>query len=292
MNDLRKEIINNPLEAIKGLLWGSNGKIGEIPSLIGESPLNCSSEKLGFCEVCRECYAKSDFKQYPSHRQRVLKSVEFFRLLKEDEEIYRLFLLVLEYYQVTELRYNLEGDFTDSSDIIFLKKLASDCPNIAIYGYSKRRDLKEELEKALKLPNFYCGVNFDCEGANFFEVVDNIEAYFFNSLKCLGDCNKCKKCYTLKGQHIAVFIHGSPSKIQKRINTSQNWEFMGLFIKEYLGVALPSDLPKGLFVKKINSFLESEGFEVPFTLTKKGNKTYSLNTVPKLINWVKFRGAL
>ena len=292
MNDLRKEIIYNPLEAIKGLLWGSNGKIGEIPSLIGESPLNCSSEKLGYCDICQECYAKSDFKQYPSHRQRVLRSVEFFGLLKEDKEIYRLFLLVLDYFKVSELRYNLEGDFTDSTDILFLEKLAKDCPQIAIYGYSKRRDLKTDLEKALKLPNFFCGVNFDCEGANFFDVVTSVEDFYFSRFKCLGDCQRCKKCFNLKGEQIAVFIHGSPSKIQKKINTPQNWEFVGLIIKEFLGVCLPSDLPRGLFVKKINVFLESEGFQVPFKLTKKGNKTYLLNTVPKLIDYIKFKGAL
>ena len=288
MKDLKEKIIKNPIEEISSILWGSNQKIGDIPSLIGESPLNCSSKKRGYCNICKECYAISDYKQYESHKKRVDKSIIFFELIKEDKTIYALFERVLNYFDVTAIRYNLEGDFKDSKDILFLKEFAKANPQIKVYGYSKRRDLKEELKEALKLPNFYCGVNFECKGANQFITTSFIYDYMKAPLKCLGDCNKCQKCFNLKGEDIYCFIHGSPSKIQSKLNTPQNWEDMAIIIKQYLGFDLS---PKsGLFCKAINESLESKGFKVPYSLTKKGNKTYGLNTVPKLLKYIQFLG--
>ena len=233
MKDLRQRIINNPIEEIKTILWGSNQKIGAIPSLIGESPIDCSSKKRGFCNICKECYAISDYKQYKSHRERVDKSIAFFELIKEDKTIYALFERVLNYFDITSIRYNLEGDFKNKSDILFLKEFAKANPQIKVYGYSKRRDLKEDLEDVLKLNNFYCGVNFECKGANQFITTSYIFDYMKAPLKCLGDCNKCQKCFNLKNKDIYCFIHGSPSKIQSKLNTPQNWEDMAIIIKQY-----------------------------------------------------------
>ena len=295
IKELKEKIIKNPLEEISSILWGSNQKIGDIPSLIGESPLNCSSKRLGYCNICKECYAISDYKQYPSHKARVDKSILFFELLKRayfiyDLEFIELFESVLKYFEVTEIRYNLEGDFKNVGDINFLSSLARRLPKIKFYGYSKRQDLRETLESALQLDNFYCGVNFPCKGANQFIVTPHIYEYEREPKKCLGDCGKCRKCFNLKGESIACFIHGSPSKIQGAINTPQNWEDLSLITQVYLGISLTPK--KGLFCKSINEILESNGFKVPYNLTKKGNKSYQLNTVPKLIKYIKFIGRI
>ena len=70
MKDLKEKIIKNPIEVISSILWGSNKKIGDIPSLIGESPLDCSSKNREYCNICKECYAISDYKQYENHKKR------------------------------------------------------------------------------------------------------------------------------------------------------------------------------------------------------------------------------
>lgn len=294
--ELIKNTVADPRGIITPLLWGDNKKIGEIPSICFETALNCSSAKMGYCDVCRECYGVSDAKQYKGHRERMERLSHFIQQTKRSVILFRSFCDFLKENKVDVLRFNIVGDFSDSSDIEFIRNLATELPYIRFYGYTKRFDLGGEIEDLLSLENVFIGVPFEmmliCPSANIFDVCDSVREWDNSENKCLGDCGACKKCYTLKGEYIGCFIHGSPSKIQKRINTLENWAYVSAIACQYLDTkAFPQkELPTGLFVKKAVAELERQGVKVPYTLTKKGNKSYSIKTVPQLLKFIRLTG--
>lgn len=289
--EMRNSIIMNGSETIKQLIYGNNHKIGDIPSLNCETADTCTSAELGYCKLCDICYAKADLR-YDGHRARMERGAIFYSLLKSSNIVFHLFNDYLKYYNIPVIRFNIVGDFKDSSDVGLIKTLAIENPQTKFYGYTKRRDLKSELINLSKVPNVYLNVDNarTCPAvqSNSFDVVTDISDWFMSNNKCLGDCNMCRKCYTLKGEYIACFIHSSPSKLQKWINTKENWNFMSGLCQQYMGFALPDfESRSGLFCVKINRELENQGINVPYTLTKKGNKSYYLNTVPKLVKFIK-----
>jgi len=296
---LADKIRQNPLPIFEYILFGNNRKLSDIPSICFETAEDCTSARLGLCDVCGICYARNDFRLYDGHRNRMNANVQIMRVILENPEIYGLFKKALKYFDVSVLRYNLAGDFRKASDIEFIKRLAEDCPGILIYGYSKRQDLAIEIEEILlNHNNIFCGVPEsmanDCPSANVFKPVKSL-AEWFEAHKfgrdCLGDCMKCRKCFTWRGRRIACLCHGSASKIQKLLNTAENTAFIIDFFKIVLSVDISDRMAgTGLFCVKINQALEAEGFAMPYHLTRKGNKSYDLNTVPKLIKWAEFVG--
>lgn len=296
LKDLSEDIKANPLNYFVGVLWGSNEKIGAIASVNFETAINCSSNERGYCPLSSVCYALSDYKQYKGHKARTIKTAQTMAIIREDSEIFELFIKTLRYFKVDVLRYNLVGDFSSVEDIKLLLKIHESIPNLKIYGYSKRYDLRGEIIALCSHKNIFCGVPEDLKGnsevLNIFESVEDIERWHKHPLKCLGDCNKCKKCYTLKGEHIICFIHGSPSKIQKRINTPQNFAYCIKYINECLGLSLPipTTKAKGFFVRHLNEILEANGYKVPYTFTERGAKTYTLKTVKDIFKFCEFGG--
>jgi hypothetical protein len=292
MKEIKKEMDNNPIGFLAPLLFGDNKKIGGIASICFETALECSSNKMGYCKICKYCYGISDAKRYRSHAQRMEDLSQVMTFIKGNEHYIDIFCDSLEGLGVNTLRYNLVGDFRNEGDIDLIGIIAQKCPSIKVYGYSKRFDLMGYIERLVyNKDNLYCGVpKYMHYGAlNNFEPIFNIEDWDKTPLKCLGDCERCKKCYTLKGVKIACFIHGSPSKIQGAINTLDNYNYMVQEFNKGLNLDIPEAqaLPSGFFCKKLNILLEGMGFNMPYHLTDKGNKSYELKTVKDLLKFAR-----
>ena len=295
-SEIMKEIKANPLGVFSYILFGNNTKIGGIASICFETAINCSSNKKGYCPMSNICYALSDYKQYKGHKARTIKTALVMRLVCKNEDIFNLFVKALQYFKVSTLRYNLVGDFESVENIDFLCRLSVSLPNLKIYGYSKRYDFKDYLNKVCTLyPNIFCGVPLDMKGEsnnlNGFIPCDDIQTWKESNLTCLGDCGKCKKCYSLKGANIMCFVHGSPSKIQKRINTPKNSIYLSNYVYDKLGVKVPlkkDNTVKGFFIRTFCETLEQEGYKIPYTLTNEGGKSYNIKTVKDLINYCDF----
>lgn len=292
------KIRQNPSAWFKGFLYGSNKKIGTIPSIIFETAINCTSNKLGLCDVCGICYAIANYKQYPGHRNRMIKNAVIIECIIQFPDIYGLFIDYIKNNNIDVIRYNLAGDFRDWRDTEFIYNLADKLPEVRIYGYSKRRDMADLIEQICQKSNIFCGIPEawadKCPSANVFKPVESLAEWYTahkSGRDCLGDCLKCRKCYSWKGRRIACLCHGSPSHIQSILDTAENTAFIVDFFKSVLSVDISDRMAgTGLFYVKINEALESAGFGMPYHLTKRGNKSYDLNTVPKLIKWAEFIG--
>ena len=292
------KIRQNPSAWFKGFLYGSNKKIGSIPSIIFETAINCTSNRLGLCDVCGICYAIANYKQYPGHRNRMIKNAVIIECIIQFPDIYEAFINYIKNNNIDVIRYNLAGDFRDWRDIEFICNLADKLPAVKIYGYSKREDMAELIEEICLKDNIYCGIPEamakDCPSANVFKPVESLAEWYEahkSGRDCLGDCLKCRKCFSWKGRRIACLCHGSPSHIQNILNTAKNTAFIVDFFKYALNVDISDRMAgTGLFYVKINEALESAGFQMPYHLTERGNKSFDLNTIPKLIKWAESAG--
>lgn len=222
-------------------IFNTNSKLKDIKALNFSSALNCPSHRLGYCQLCDKnlCYAyngqkrasntttKEGIKCINSYYNSLL-SIECIEALKQQPETYYKFVeYINNNHQI--IRFNQIGDFKDTNDYNLLFNLCLDCPNTVFYGYSARDDILEgygEGIQALFNPtNLFINGSNTCY-TNRFQTTTNIKQHLNNPLKCLGDCMKCKKCYTLRGQTISCLLHGSLKNIDKYFNTEANRAFL------------------------------------------------------------------
>lgn len=220
-------------------LFETNKKIKPIISLSFSSALHCPSKRRGLCQLkdTESCYALNGqlrasglYKNGIPCMNSILNSIlvmECMELLKKDNA---KFLKLCEY--LTEktpiLRFNLKGDFKDITDLEFLLKLVKNCSGTVFYGYSARDDL-------LKGKNFGEVENFYLNGSNKkytnrFKTTYNLYQFFKAPYICLGDCKKCKKCYTLKGMTIECLIHNKKANII--LNTRKNRVILSALLRD------------------------------------------------------------
>lgn len=161
------------------------------------SALNCPSDFRKLCSCAKVCYAKKCERIYRNYLTKNL-SVENFMKIWSDDELKEMLKVYIEHSptKITHVRLNEAGDFPDQNSIERWNKIADwllTTFNITTYCYTCREDLN------------FSNVNFIVNASS-----KNIKAnrYFFcldklsyenlpsNAVKCKGDCNKCRICYT------------------------------------------------------------------------------------------------
>jgi len=167
----------------------------------------CPSRKLGLCQNVGICYALKAEIQYPAvapfrHRQYKYYSqtsaydisLDFCDLIAWKAK---------SKYPITAIRFSEAGDFA-SQDMVakmteVFKYIKSRFPNIAIYGYTARKDLNfTELMKYATIQ----GSGFML--SNQFQVVETIDT---KKPYCCCDCKACNMCQFANGDLIQVKKH-------------------------------------------------------------------------------------
>jgi hypothetical protein len=190
----------------------------------------------------------------------VLSSV-FWDKFAQTPEIRLAFVSFLIEKGIDTIRFNLKGDFRNENDITIIWYLAERGFNLT--GYTARDDLAQTLEYLGKHENIILNGSNRCY-TNRFRATDSISDYLGAKYRCLGNCSRCRKCYTLRGVEIVVLVHGNGSQTQ--LNNPINWALLNETVGAWYGVEFTkadSKRAKGLLTC-LNKALAVRGFrELP-----------------------------
>lgn len=222
--------LNIPFKA----LFGTNTKIKGIKSLDFNNASFCDSFRLGMCQIGdkSKCYAfKFEYIYKNSRDDFYFKFNAFFKgflMVQALEYIYtnqRALKLFYEYInnKIEILRFNVNSDFKNRKDYLFLVSIALNCPDTVIYGYTARDDLLKGYDAETSLKNLkFNGSNIMYN--NRYMATFSLKEYFMATFRCFGSCMECKKCFKLEQQVITTLYHGTDSDIV--FNTLENRLFM------------------------------------------------------------------
>lgn len=227
---------------------GSNVKIGADTIVLNMSTAkNCLSAILGLCPITGNCYALKMEELRTSVKQSNIRQEKQWRCLTAEAIATGIREIIKKYPGIKYVRLNEAGEIsnlpTDKNllskmsdekkaelaeidDISKIKKLASLLPELTLYTYTHRSDLKDSLKNlgsnivingsGFMIDNAYMPVLWE----DYFRVIDEIKSNRIKSYageevnpsnitECVGDCSYCNKCKIARGLVIYVPIHGS-----------------------------------------------------------------------------------
>lgn len=160
------------------------------------SAQNCPSEKLGFCKCANVCYAKKCERIYKAYLNKNLTLEKLIQswTIADWKDILRVYIQNA-HKSIKYVRLNEAGDFPSQEMVNIFNELSNwlyGTFNIKTYCYTAREDLD--------FSNVYFAVNASNENikANRYflctdkQIFDNLP---HNTVKCKGDCKKCRICY-------------------------------------------------------------------------------------------------
>ena len=220
-----------------------NEKVRGIASVSFGTARDCPSRILGLCQLPTDslCYARAGEKRatrknndeglqgMDSIYNGLLSSV-FWDRFESDSAVRVAFMEFLDSQGIKTLRFNLKGDFRHSLDCLAIFHLAQN--GYKLTGYTARDDLSE-CEELGRHKNIILNGSNRCY-TNRFRATDSIAEYLGAKYRCLGNCSKCGKCYTLRGVEIIVLVHGNGSQTQ--LNNPANWELLNETLGVFHGV--------------------------------------------------------
>ena len=259
-------------------LLTENSKTKGIVGICFISAQDCPSKALGLCQLPSDklCYACSGecraTRRNNENGNQGMDSLwnahlcsEFWDAFAEDGKLRVSFMDYLDDRGIETIRFNLKGDFRDERDILIIYHLA-EC-GFKLTGYTARDDLAPVLEGIANHPNII--LNGSNRGyTNHFDATDSLRDYWISGLRCLGSCDSCRKCYSLRNRRIVCLIHGKGS--ETALNNPKNREFVD-FAFSQMGLEKMTDkeytVAKGL-ITCINKALANRGASISFKSSK------------------------
>ena len=254
------ELYNMSIKVPFSALFDVNDKIKPIKSLSFSSAILCPSAKRGLCQLDNQeltCYAKSG--QLRASGSYVTKGAfkggqQINSLMNSDLVTYCLKLMwddlnLLSLFSayinknIPIVRFNLKDD------IYLLSFLSARAFKTVFYGYSARDDLLTDLKgyDSLRGDNLFLNGS-NCQYTNRFKATYDLKEWLTTSLICLGGCNKCKKCYTLRNKTIYCLVHGKNQDYD--LNTWLNRVFLCDLFNSLNSDDSPLLVPSDLTIKK------------------------------------------
>ena len=195
------------MEHIKKLIQYGNKKLPKTTAIFNMgSAMQCSSDKLGQCDVSDKCYAKKAERMYPQvlpYRQRQRDKwlrTDAFDLVSEFVEAFQS-----KRTRPTHLRINEAGDFYSQACVDKAEYIAQCLSHtgVRVYIYTARKDLDFSKCKYLVIN----GSGFRKEGVtrSFTAVADTSKD--LSSFVCEEDCTVCDMCSTGIKKNIVVAYH-------------------------------------------------------------------------------------
>lgn len=228
-----------------------NKKVKGIASVSFGTARDCPSRALGLCQLpdTALCYARAGEKRATrrdnENGSQGMDSIyngllcsAFWDKFESNSSVRLKFMEFLDSRGIETLRFNLKGDFRHCLDCLAIFHLAN--YGYKLTGYTARDDLAECEELGRHENIILNGSNRIY--TNRFRATDSISEYLGAKYKCLGDCSKCRKCYTLRGVEIIVLVHGNGSQTQ--LNNSANWELLNETLGVFHGVKFDTQDPK------------------------------------------------
>lgn len=269
----------------KYLLTNSNKKLNGINYINFET--TCSSKNKGYCSICKYCYSLLGQKLFKNNNYKIVLNVIFIQYIINEYNNNNLkpFNLLINYLKDTALiRFNCNNDFSSIKDLKFLIKLSQKLPNTLVYGYTKRLDLKDNIE-SLDVPNLIINSNYPelSKNGNVYKTTYDIPEYIKHNYNCKGVCLNCLKCTKKANKTIYVLLHGSKNKIDPVFNTKNNRDYLIKFFNQKYNIGLKdSDLiiNKGL-LSSLNKFLRDTEYS-----------TLQFKNIKELVDYIKSFGGI
>ena len=224
-----KQIRNDCIYSKVYPLKSGNEKIG-INTLVLNFSIysDCPSRLKGYCNISKYCYARKFEYLYKDHFLKY--NTEHNKFINENSPE-KLLNYLIDFIdscyierkiKIKYLRINEYGDFRNKSDINKVNHISSALNSlygIKTYSYTKRKDLLNELKKALFIINFS---EKQYKGLNCFKTIDisGFKALYNQNYKalCFGDCKKCNLCKVKQDQIIYEILRKTgKDKIQNLI---------------------------------------------------------------------------
>lgn len=191
---------------LKALIQYGNKKLPKTTAIFNMgSAQKCPSDKLGLCNVSKQCYAKKPEKMYPQvlpYRNR-----QAMYWLKNDK--YNFVIDIMQAFKSkrikpTHLRLNESGDFYSQECVNKAEYVAKHLYlnlGITTYCYTARKDLDFSNCEYLIIN----GSGFKKTGIKrAFTAVASLDK---NALHCAGDCTICSLCASTSKKDIQVLMH-------------------------------------------------------------------------------------
>ena len=273
----KKQQVNVPF---KYLLTTTNKKLNGIHYINFE--MECSSKKKGYCNICKYCYSISGQKLFKNNNYKICLNVLFVRSVINEytRNNHKPVELLINYLKNVKLvRYNCNNDFNSINDLKFLVKVAEKLPNTIIYGYTKRLDLKDNINSPDVLKNLIINSNYPelSKNGNIYQATCNIQEYIQHNYTCNGICINCLKCTKKTDKKIYCLLHGPKNRIDAAYNTKNNRQYLiNFFNRKYNIPIKESDLTtnKGL-LSSLNKYLRAT------------NNTLQFKNIKELIDYIK-----
>ena len=243
-------------------------KEGEMPSKIGNlkigddtliinvnHALNCFSDKMGYCEHYKDCYAKKAPNTYKNSFLYGFASEIQFNKLSIGEIIQSLekqFIKPLKSGEIKFIRFNEAGDFK-SFDIFkkankvaeyFFKEYG-----IVSYSYTHNKELKDQ-QKAIK--NSYIIINWsfsmdkEYKQAITCNKLEDLVKYYNddNYIICTGKCYHCSYCKDKNDLRTVVFVNHYKDTIEAGLKA-------GLSLNQLKDLEAQKFIDYGLFLRSL-----------------------------------------
>ena len=264
--EYQKQQVNVPF---KYLLNNTNQKLGGIHYLNFE--IECSSKSKGYCNICKYCYSILGQNRFKNNNNKIILNVLFIRYIIDEYNKNNLkpFMLLINYLNnVPLIRFNCNNDFNSIIEIKFLIELAGNLPNTIIYGYTKRVDLKNNINSPDVPKNLIINSNYPelSKNGNIYQATWNIQKYLQHNYNCKGLCTNCLKCTKKANKTIYCLLHGPKNRIDPVYNTKNNRQYLINFFNQKYNINLKEEdlmVNKGL-LSSLNKFLRGTPYQLEF----------------------------
>ena len=243
------------------LLTNTNKKLRGIPYINFE--VKCSSKDKGYCNICKYCYSILGQNLFKNNNYKIILNVLFIKYIinEYNQDNLKPFKLIIDYLNnVPLIRFNCNNDFNSIIDIKFLIELSKNLKNTIIYGYTKRLDLKNNIESLDVPKNLIINSNYKelSKNGNTYKTTYDLQEYILNNYTCKGECINCLKCTKKANKTIYCLLHGPKNRIDPIFNTKNNRQLLIKFFNQHNINLNESDLTtnKGL-LSSLNKYLRS-----------------------------------
>lgn len=262
--------INIPFEY---LLTNTNKKLRGIAYINFE--IECSSKNKGYCSICKYCYSILGQHLFKNNNHKICLNVLFIKYVINEYNQGNLkpFKLVIDYLKdVPLIRFNCNNDFNSINNIKFLVELSKNLQDTIIYGYTKRLDLKNNIESLDVPKNLIINSNYLelSKNGNTYVTTYDIQEYINSNYTCKGECINCLKCTKKTNKTIYCLLHGPKNRIDSVYNTQKNRQYLIKFFNQHNINIKDKDLKtnKGL-LSSLNKYLRSNNHNLQFKNIKK-----------------------
>mgnify|MGYP006935588172 CR=1 FL=1 len=233
-----------------------NLKIGEDTLIINVNhALNCYSDKMGYCEHCKDCYAKKAPCTYKNSFLYGFASEIQFNKLATDKIILSVetqFKKELKSNEIKFIRFNEAGDFKSFKVFKKANDVAKHFFNkygIISYSYTHNKELKDHKE-AIK--NSYIIINWSFNIDNEYKQaitcnkLEDLVKYYNddNYIICTGKCYHCSYCKDKNDLRTVVFVNHYKDTIEAGLKA-------GLSLNQLKELEAQKFIDYGLFLRSL-----------------------------------------